>query len=472
MISQAISTKSPERIAAEQLVADARAVENGTRAMRDAALASISDGGNILPREAGESEQQFRSRVKTSSLDYNPYSDELARAAGGIMEHGIQLGAFEPSGISADGKTLFTDVDDVPSCIKEVWEDVDRQGTHGEVFFTKILQDAMRGVGIFMVDFWSARDERRLVESEGRAWTAEDDSRFNVRPYLVRIPLENVIYAKQGVTFRYWDNKEVYDPDAFEIKIIRRIRVIEPGRYRLAVENNGVWEWEEDSDAEGTPFVPVIPVVVLTFSPLGGEWALGAPYYQQLADATLSLFGIYSARYRAVIKAVLALYFGKRLGMKKTVLPDGNIEYSPPSANDFQHLALVASDDPDADLRIVESSGAAVAAIEKVLESCRADADRHRTSKLAETRVADASATRALIDDSDAKAPLTQVRRQLEDAIENAFRLIRDWAVLANWNADQFANRQDGGSVFIGKAPSKKTEPQPTAPKSAQEDTE
>jgi hypothetical protein len=134
---------------------------------------------------------------------------------------------------------------------------------------------------------------------------------------------------------------------------------------------------------------------------------------------------------------------------------DGSESEAAPDIYDvLAPFSFVNANDPDADMKVVESSGMAIEAMRNVLKDTIEDADRASVAPNT-ALLTNVGETKAMIDASNARSPLNGRVRAIEDMLERLFAHVKRWSDLTGWRADEFKVRVDGGSVFLGKPPSK-----------------
>lgn len=302
-----------------------KALHGGTKTMRLA-------GKTYLPKEDGETKTSYNSRLSRSVL-VNYYRRTLEKLVGQAFEEDIEA-------------------NDIPDEIKGLLNNIDLENTGISMFMQKALYMAInKGVAHIMVEYPTV---------DGK--TREDHKRAGARPYWVLIDPECVIgwrFKDVGgvntlVQLRVKETVTV-DDGLYGVKEVDRIRLYEPGSWKVFEENgtSGTWEVAKDPETgqpmEGVISLDFIPLVTIMLGektsdmtaipPLNGLAELNCQHWQSSSDQRNILH-----------YARLITYFGKQLDVDS----NGSIVFG---AN-----RLVHTTSPDGDLRVVEHSGAGIEA--------------------------------------------------------------------------------------------------------------
>jgi len=301
----------------------------GTKAMKDA-------GQKYLPKETKESHDNYQNRLKRSYL-FNAFGRTISYLGGQVFAQPVRLR------------------DDVPSAIRTgttggYKEDIDLKGNNMDAFLKPVFERGVTdGCTCVLVDFPPLRIEGSI--------SVADEKKAGLRPYWVHIPTSAII----GWKTRFVRGKELFtqvrireveevDDGEFGIKKVNRIRVLEPGSWRLfeEVERDGTVDWYQVG--EGRTSLRVIPLAV--FRPGKKLSALTAePPLEDLAYMNLAHWQSTSDQMNILHFTRLPILFGRRL-----TDPDklDQIEIGP---NRMLH-----SDDIEGDLKYVEHSGDSISA--------------------------------------------------------------------------------------------------------------
>lgn len=235
----------------------------------------------------------------------------------------------------------------VPARIREMFGDVDLQGTNLHSFLADTFEEAMAyGLCGILVEHPPADKQLSLAEERQRG----------LRPYFVRVNATSLLdYDSERVngqeTFtllRFVETVSERDPqNEFVVKNIEQVRVLNPGRWRIyrekLNETSGVLEWQLHD--EGTTSLKKI-----TFVPVYGDkrgFMHGRPPLAELAWLNVEHWQSRSDQQTILHVARVPVLFGKKLG-------DGPISVGAASA--------ILSEEDEADLRYVEHSGKAIEA--------------------------------------------------------------------------------------------------------------
>jgi hypothetical protein len=306
------------------LMALPNALDGGTATMRAAKM-------KYLPQEDGESETAYANRLARSVLN-NSYARTIEKLVGEVFKEDIALS------------------EDVPEQFEELVKDIDNEGNNLSIFCSDFLSTGIHeGVAHVMVEY------PQVVGN-----TVEDHKKVGARPYWVEIKPGNVIgwrtESRAGRTvltqLRVKETVEVAD-GTYGVKDEKRIRLYEPGSYEVFVEDgDGKWVTARDeggSELKGNTNLEYIPLVTLKLGKSLTEMT-GTPCLSDLAWLNLTHWQSGSDQRNILHYARLVTYFGKLLEVDE----NGKVIFG---AN-----RLIHSDDKDADLKVVEHSGAAVEA--------------------------------------------------------------------------------------------------------------
>lgn len=360
-------------------------------------------GVEYLPQFPRESKEAYRDRLATSV-----FYDATGRTINGLTGMVFR----KPPNLA----------DSLPEPILSAWENIDLQGTHGDVFCQHRHRDGeIDGHFVILVDM------QRITPEQVR--TKADRERAGLRPYWVGIQKQDVLGAREVEIegrmvlshFRY--KEKVTEPDGpYGEKEIERVR-----EYNLTSGEDGgrvvaftVWAKRQDSngkeawvvDDEGVMAIDEIPVSVgyigervglLESHPPHLALALENVKHYQLVSDNDNVLHIASVPQLAIF------------GMD----PDGDQTVSPHGAWKFTN--------PEAHMEYVEPQGNGLEAMEK-----RIAKSEHRMAILglsllySETRAAE-TATSKRIDKAESDSALSNHARASQDAFEEAIRLTAKW---------------------------------------------
>lgn len=299
------------------------ALHGGTKTMRQAKK-------KFLPQEDGETPTAYSARLQRSALT-NYYRRTLEKLSGQAFEEGI------------------TPSEDLPEQVEELLENIDLEGNNIDLFMQKALYQAMhKGVTHIMVEY---------PKVDGS--TVEDHKKAGARPYWVHIDPDNVIGWRfktvNGVkSLTQLRIKEVVTKDdgLYGTKEEERIRLYEPGKWAIYTKGKDGWEIALDDAGmplEGATSLDYIPLVTYMIGEKTSEMT-AVPCLMDLAELNCLHWQSSSDQRNILHYARLITYFGKMLATDE----GGKIVFG---AN-----KLIHANNPDADLKIVEHSGAGIEA--------------------------------------------------------------------------------------------------------------
>lgn len=228
------------------------AVMGGTPAMRRA-------GRQFLPQWPGEEDDAYKMRLSTATLT------PMYRRTVSVM-------AAKPF------SKQLTLSEDTPPKIAEWANDIDREGVNLHTFASEMFYEAMGwGYGGILVDA-----PRPVIPANGRVATRKEQSAAGIRPYFARVRHDQILgwraISDNGgtrITQLRLSESVTRDEGEFGTKEVARIRVLEPGLYRVYEQIGGKREWVViEEGTTGVDFVPFVPVYGFRRSFMVGEPAL------------------------------------------------------------------------------------------------------------------------------------------------------------------------------------------------------
>jgi len=299
----------------------------------------------------------------------------------------------------------------VPARIREMFGDVDLQGTNLHSFLADTFEEAMAyGLCGILVEHPPADKQLSLAEERQRG----------LRPYFVKVSANSLLdYDSERVngqeTFtmlRFIEVVSERDPEnEFVVKDIEQVRVLHPGRWRIyrekRNETSGAPEWQLHD--EGTTSLKKI-----TFVPVYGDkrgFMNGRPPLAELAWLNVEHWQSRSDQQTILHVARVPVLFGKKLG-------DGPISVGAASA--------IMSDEDEADLRYVEHSG-------KAIEAGRTDIldleekMRQVGAELLVVKPGHRTVVQTLTDNEASTSALQRMVCDLTDAARLALQYLAEW---------------------------------------------
>lgn len=362
------------------------ALLGGTAAMRAA-------GKTYLPRWPNEEEAFYQNRLAVATL-FPAFSRTIEVLSGKPFSRPVTW----------DEKV-------VPARIREMFTDVDLQGTNLHSFLADICEEAMAyGLCGILVEHPPADKQLSLAEERQRG----------LRPYFVKVTANSLLdYDSKRVngqeTFTMLRFVEmVSERDAeneFVVKDIEQVRVLNPGRWRVyrekRNETSGALEWQLHDEG-------ITSLNKITFVPVYGDkrgFMNGRPPLAELAWLNVEHWQSRSDQQTILHVARVPVLFGKKLG-------DGPISVGAASA--------IMSDEDEADLRYVEHSG-------KAIEAGRTDIldleekMRQVGAELLVIKPGHRTVVQTLTDKEAATSALQRMVCDLTDAARQALQYLAEW---------------------------------------------
>jgi hypothetical protein len=373
------------------------ALLGGTDAMRAA-------GKKYLPQWPGEDDKAHATRLAVATL-FPAYQRTIE-----------VLGAKPFSKPVTFGK-------DVPAKIQALCDDVDRQGRNLHAFLSEVGQEALGyGFSGILVDYPATKDK------DGRALyvTKADEDSAGVRPYFVQIHPRSILgwlSDKGGLTqLRLLESVEVPDGE-FDIKYIEQVRVLRRGAWetwrKIEGKTDDDWAPHESgvTTLKGIPFVPVYG------NRLG--FMMARPALLELAHANVEHWQSKSDQQNILHVARVPILFARMLGPETAITVGAG--------------AAVKAEHPDADLKFVEHTGAAIEAGRLSILDLE-DRMRQAGAELLVIKPGNVTESQTLADNEQGACALQKVAENIEDAADQALQLMGEWV-----------GEQQGGHISIYK---------------------
>ncbi|WP_426615245.1 DUF4055 domain-containing protein [Bradyrhizobium sp. McL0616] len=384
-----VAKPTPEHDRANKLAELPRTLMGGTRAMRAA-------GERYLPRFASETVANYSARLHRST-SFNAFKKTVADMTGRVFIKPIAIGK------------------DVPEELVGFAENIDLTGRHLNVFARDVFYDCLQtGIGYILTDAPPAP-----VRTDGLTPTVADYQGAGWRPYLVFIPVENLIGWKSTTvdgseTLTQIRIKEcVSEPDGdFAEKTVDQIRVIEPARWQTWRKSGQSGAWEVFAEGpNGLGKIAIAPVYLNRTGFMTGE-----PPLQDLADLNVAHWQSQSDQRNILTVARVPILFGT--GIEEQVVLE------------IGASSMVRVSNPDAKLSYVEHTGAAIAAGDKDLQNLQFQMQACGLQLL----VPDPgrTATGEIRDDVKENSTLAYMVAALQDALELSFGFLAEYAGLGD----------------------------------------
>jgi len=408
------STRSPSSERQEAATLMMRDLWEGTHAMRAAAQ-------QYLPQAPGETSAAYQDRL-SRAVFFNATRRTVEGLAGLVFQKDPALKDDVPKLIRGD------------EAVVGHWENIDGEGTHGDVFARDLLQDSLLvGHTAILVDF---------PKTGGRLNRAEEAA-LGVRPYWVAIRKEDILS---------WRTDQVGGARVLTQLVLRETRQVPVGEFGETAETlyrvfyrdeRGLVGFrllgvtKEQSVVlvdEGTyPTLTEIPVAEVKTSgarsmfdsdpPLLDLGYLNVAHYQQWSDYAY-----------AIHKTNVPFLFGKGLASvyDEAGKKIDKIVVGPNTS--------ILDEGQQADMKYVAHDGASLGESRQALEDLKNDMGTLGLAMLApQKRVAETAEAKRL-DKSVSDSALAVAARALQDALERAL----------GFHA-QYLRLEDGGSVTINR---------------------
>lgn len=401
-----VQDRSPE---VEEMARDwavCEALMGGTAGMRAA-------GEEFLPRWPGEDVRAHETRLKTATL-FPAYRRTVAVMAGKPFAKALTYG------------------DDVPPRIRELCENVDLQGRNLHAFAADAFVRAIGyGIGGILVDYPKVTGVQTLA----------DERQAGARPYMTLVEHDAILGWRAALVGGMWQltqirlAEEAEVPDGrFGVKCVKRVRVLEPGRYEL---------WQEPEDkTKGDDYVLVEEGVttlnVVPFVPFYGsreEFMEGAPPLIDLAWLNVKHWQSQSDQDNITHVARVPILAATGIDDDKwsLVVGSGTAVKLPTGST----------------LTYVEHTGAAISAGRDSLKDLEAQMIQTGAELLVK-QPGDRSATEAANDADGNKSHLQRIAEQFEDALDAALQLMAQWLKLPE--GGHVTLFKDFGAASLGQA--------------------
>lgn len=350
-------------------------------------------GTKYLPKTQFESETDYAMRLKTLAIK-NYLKDAITGYVGRIFSKETTLG------------------DDVSEEARAWWEDIDLRGDKGDVFFKRVVAAGIRdGIAWVLVDM-----------PVSNAITLADERQADVRPYVRLYQKIEAIFVQTDdrgrvVDFRVQETE--YRTENMEQKRIEKIRRFTPGRCEVYNVTDDYFESAVDISFPAEFGVPVVPYITDP-DPKAGFYTESP--LKDMADLIIRLWRSQGEQDNSLSVARCPMLFGRGIDVEKFVV-------SPRSA--------ILTDDPNAALQWVESSGSALSAGMEDINNLQSAIEQESLKPLKQV---DNTRTRyeAKSDDAKTTSPIKNMADAAQDMIENVLKYMALWV-----------GESDGGSVTL-----------------------
>lgn len=370
------------------------ALLGGTPAMRAA-------GEFLLPKWPAEEPDHWKARLNTATL-FPAYRRTVSVMSGKPFSKPVTLSQ------------------ETPDKILEWCEDIDKEGVNLHSFLAEMTFEAIAyGLCGILVEA-----PPRKIDS-ARPQTRAEQAAKGIRPYWVRVKHDQILGwreqiiggARKIAQLRLLERSVEADGEFGEKEIIR-VRVLEPGRWRLYEQDKTDWKLIE----EGTTGINEV-----TFVPLYGHrksFMIGTPPLLDLAYLNVKHWQSQSDQDTILHVARVPILFAKGFGESEIVVGSAT---------------AVKAEMEYADLKFVEHSGASIEAGRQSL----VDLEEQMIQSGAELLVAKPGNRTATEDENDAEGNRSDLQRIVE-TIEDSVDLALDYTAM-------YASLPTGSKVSIFK---------------------
>jgi hypothetical protein len=355
-----------------------RTLMGGTAAMREART-------EYLPQEEAETEDAYDSRLNRTSL-YNGFRKTVKNHTGRVFDRPIRVTG--------------------PEVLVDEWiPNITNEGRNLTVFakgvFTRTLAE---GIGFIQVEYPAAPQER----------SARDEREMALRPYLIEIKPEQLIYWAWSIdggvprVERVRIREEAFDDSGDEIT---QVRELEPGMWRVyrRTESSNDWMIWDEGVTDPIKEIPIIPV----YADKEGVYQ-SEPPLADLGDLNESHWKSSSDQRHVLHVARVPILFGAGLedDMDRIIIGPNR---------------LVKTRSPQASLTFVEHTGAAIEAGRQDLLDLEKRMGAMGLELLIPNRPGDMTATERAINKAESESDLQIMARGLQNSLQDALELMLEW---------------------------------------------
>jgi hypothetical protein len=338
------------------------------------------------------------------------YPMETATAYNNRLKMNVFLNMFDMTLNSLVSRPFGTPIkvgEDVPKEIVEFLDDVNMQGDSLDRFCRNWFKDGLaKGLSHVLVEFPETASKDGLR-------TLKDDMDEKVRPYLVHIPPENVIFAWAQVE----NGKEVLkhvrifeavtEMVEFSEVFIEQIRVLEPGNVKIYRKNDKK-KWVIHREFSTTlDFIPLV-----TFYADRQDFMLSKPPLKDLADLNIRHWQSMSDQIAVLTVARFPMLAASGVGAEDKVTVGPNV--------------LLSNNDTAGRFYYVEHSGKAIEAGRKELEDLEEKMASYGATFLRQ-KTGNHSATARALDSAEVSSSLEDMAFGFEDSLNTAMYYVALW---------------------------------------------
>lgn len=351
--------------------------------------AAMRKGGALhLPKWPNEEQASYAARLATATL-FPAFRRTVGVMSGKPFAKALTLG------------------DDVPPKLRDMLDDCDLEGRNLHTFAADLMAHPLAyGMCGVLVDYPETGDQVR---------TLADEQAVGARPYLVMIHHRQILgwltEKVQGVTrlamLRIAENASWPD-GAFGVATVNRVRVLRPGSWEL---------WQEGENGEyalisgGVTTLDSIPFV--PFYGWRTAFMCGKSPLLDLAYQNVKHWQSQSDQDTLLHVARVPILTARQVG-EKFALTVGS------------SAAVNLGDSPNAELRFVEHSGAAIGAGKEALAALEQQMIQSGAELLVQ-KPGSRSATEANNDAEANKSDLQRIVEGFEDSLDQVLQFMADW---------------------------------------------
>ena len=388
------ATVADRSSAVEEMYEDwelAEALLGGTREMRD-------EGREYLPQWPNEEAESYAARLNSAVL-FPAYSRTVATLTGKPFSKPLTMSA------------------DTPAQVVEWMQNVDLEGRNLHAFAAEAMQLALGyGFGGILVDYPPVRRD-----GAQRPMTQAEEAAMRLRPYMVLIKPEQILGWRTGrvngaaVLTQLRIMESVEEPDGeWGTREVEQVRVLTPGAWQIWRKPEGK-EWKDAFlHDQGATTLDVIPFVPIYGERLG--FMQSRPPLIEVAHLNVAHWQSASDQQTILHVARVPILFAKMLGddVKLTVGASSGVQ----------------AKTPDADLKWVEHSGAAIKAGADDLAALE-ERMRQAGAELLVIKPGQITATQTATENAVGMCALQRITLDLQDALNAALDLVARYASLS-----------------------------------------
>jgi hypothetical protein len=367
----------------------ANTLMDGTDALREAAE-------TYLPKYPQETQDNYDARLERSVL-INYFRRSVESLIGKPFSVPITLG------------------DDMDVQLHDLSEDIDRQGNNIDVFSRKSFRDGLlKGLTHILVEF----------PNTAAVATLDDERKLGAMPYFVHIPPESIIaaYCEYRNGEEFLTHVRIYEEETvrvgFDEEVIQRVRILEPGIWKVYRKNGKKWDLED----EGVTTLDYIPL--LTFYADREDFMVARSPLLDLAHANLAHYQSASDQ-----RNILTVARFPMLAASGVTDDEATIKVGP--------RQLLQCSAKDGKFYYVEHTGKAIETGRQDLEDLKAEMSILGIELLSKS--GNATATAKAIDTAENLSMLQALTLVFKDVLERAYEVAAEWMKIAS----------GGGSIKI-----------------------